>query len=134
MKSLLVVENSETDLLLLERDLRQAGIRNPLCVLKSGEAALEWLREGGPENTELVLGLLDIDLGGEVDGFGVLRELRNHPRTATLPVAIMTTSQRDSDLLDSYSLNAQGFLPKPVAATDLFSLLRAIDSVGVEIV
>jgi two-component system, response regulator len=57
--------------------------------------------------------LLDLKLP-KVDGLQVLRQLKNDPRTRTIPVVIMTSSGEERDLVENYNLGVNSYIQKPV--------------------
>src|SRR5258708_11764412 len=100
---ILLVEDNPTDLELTLRALRKANLANKLLALSDGAQALDYLfAEGefvgrhGSANPRVVL--LDLKLP-KVDGIEVLRRIKSDPRTATVPVAVLTTSAEERDRL-----------------------------------
>jgi two-component system response regulator len=57
--------------------------------------------------------LLDLKLP-KLDGLGVLKRIREHPLTRTLPVVVLTSSAEDSDIIATYDLGANSYVRKPV--------------------
>jgi CheY-like chemotaxis protein len=118
---ILLVEDDPSDAKLTKRVLRKAGLTNDIHHVTDGEQALDFLfcREGyaGRDITRPPrVVLLDVKLP-KVDGIEVLREIRGDPRTASLPVVLLTSSRQDSDLDSGYDLGANSYIVKPVDFT-----------------
>jgi len=101
-----------------------------LQVAPDGESALDCLLATGAHadrhrNLQPNLVLLDLDLPG-IDGFEVLRRLRQNPRCRNTPVVILTTSDEHSDLLRSYLLGADSYLCKPMDFDCFTDLLEQV--------
>lgn len=128
---LLLVEDNEDDELLTLRAFARAGFANPIVVVRDGQEALDWLfRKGGHRDRTDPLRpgvvLLDLQLP-KVDGLGVLRAIRADPRTALLPVVVLTSSAEQRDLVESYRLGCNGYVQKPV---DFLEFVGAAHAVG----
>jgi len=114
---IVLVEDNEDDQALATRALDRAGVTNKVVVLEDGVQALSFFEEAGrpgstdSERTYLVL--LDLKLP-RVGGLEVLRRLREDPRTRRIPVVILTSSDEDRDLVESYDLGANSYIRKPV--------------------
>jgi CheY-like chemotaxis protein len=115
---LLLVEDNPADLELALRALRQAKISNRIYIARDGVEALEFLFCEGPHASRRIwdgpkLVLLDLKLP-RVDGLTVLQRMKEDPRTKTIPVVVMTSSQEQSDLIQSYALGVNSYIVKPV--------------------
>ena len=127
----LMAEDSEHDIRAVQRIWKKKGIRNPLRIVKDGEECMEYLlREGrysDPESSPRpgVL-LLDINLP-RMNGFEVLRQIKQTPILKRLPVVILTTSSEQEDMALSYDLGANAFLTKPLGMDNLSSALMAFN-------
>ena len=111
---ILLVEDSDTDLELTLRALKKANVANRIEVARDGSEALDFLfgkGERGADNPRLVL--LDLKLP-KVDGLEVLRAIRANPKTRTVPVVILTSSQEQKDIVESYNLGVNSYIVKPV--------------------
>lgn len=115
---ILLVEDNPNDAELAIRALRKHNLANHLEWVKDGEAALEFIfrtgrysdrRDGLPRVV-----LLDLRLP-KVDGIEVLSQIRANPDTDELPVVVLTSSKEERDLVDTYRLRVNSFVPKPVA-------------------
>ena len=80
-------------------------------IVHNGVEALEYLHVGKEELPRVVL--LDLKLP-KLDGFEVLRRIRQHPRTEFLPVVVMTSSKQEQDRIISYRQGANSFVTKPI--------------------
>lgn len=122
LKTILLVEDNPQDELLTLRALRRANVANRIDVARDGQQALDYLfREGefadrdGPDLPTAML--LDIGLP-RLSGLEVLERLRTDPRTALLPVVILTSSDDERDRLQSYVFGCNSFVRKPVEFTE----------------
>jgi CheY-like chemotaxis protein len=117
MQSILLVEDSQTDELLILRALRKANLANPVDVVRDGQQALDYLFcEGefaGRKAALPAVVILDIGLP-RFSGLDVLERLRADERTRLLPVVMLTSSDEDVDRLASYQRGANSFVRKPV--------------------
>ncbi len=128
---ILLVEDNPRDEELTIRALKKSNVLNPIVVARDGAEALDYLHARGAHaerdaSSLPQLVLLDLKLP-KVDGLEVLRELRGDPRTALLPVVVLTSSVEEQDLLRSYSLGANSYVRKPV---DFVQFIEAVRQLG----
>ena len=114
----LLVEDDENDILLIRRAFLKAKIVNPLQVVKGGEAAIAYLNGEGPYSNRAEfplpsLVLLDLNMPG-MDGFEVLRWIRQQQHLRMLRVVVLTSSNELRDVNLAYQIGANSFLVKPV--------------------
>jgi len=111
-RPILLVEDNPDDVELTLRSLSKSNLSNEIVVARDGVEALSLLHhETLPLNPAVVL--LDLKLP-KLDGLGVLKCIREHSQTRTLPVVILTSSAQDSDILATYELGANSYVRKPV--------------------
>ncbi len=115
---ILLVEDNPSDLALTQRALKKARLANHLHVCRDGEEALDFLfgdalHAGGGSGRFPRVVLLDIKLP-KIDGLEVLRRLKADPRTRTIPVVMLTSSQEQRDVIESYNLGVNSYIVKPV--------------------
>jgi CheY-like chemotaxis protein len=100
------------------RALRKAKLSNRIQVAHDGAEALEFIFGEGAhtgravENGPKVI-LLDLKLP-KVDGIEVLRRIKSDPRTKAIPVAVLTSSKEQKDVVESYRLGVNSYIVKPV--------------------
>lgn len=115
---ILLVEDNTRDIELALCALRKENLNNSIEVLRDGEEALDFLFcRGTYEHRSFEsppkLVILDLKLP-KVNGLEVLRALKDDTRTRAIPVAILTSSDEERDLLDSYKLGVNSYMRKPV--------------------
>ncbi len=115
---ILLVEDNPHDLELAQRALHKANLTNRIQIARDGEEALQFIFCEGAyatreiEDTPKVI-LLDLKLP-KVDGLEVLKRLKADRRTSTIPVVILTSSQEQKDVVESYQLGVNSYIVKPV--------------------
>jgi CheY-like chemotaxis protein len=113
---ILLIEDSRTDAMIIERALREGAIPHRLTICPDGKQALEYLfgllDESAEPDREPDLVLLDLNLPG-IDGHHVLGRIKADPRLRALPVVVLTTSCRDEDVIQTYQAGANTYIPKP---------------------
>ena len=128
---ILLVEDNETDLELTLRALAKVHLANKVLAVRDGVQALDYLfatgefaDRNGAVHPRVVL--LDLKLP-KVDGLEVLRRIRADPRTALVPVVVLTSSAEERDRMATYQLGANSFIVKPV---EFDSFSRAVTEIG----
>ena len=115
---ILLVEDSPRDAEMTLRALQKRNLANHVVHVKDGEEALDWLygrgaHAGRDATQQPKVVLLDLKLP-KVDGLEVLRAIRADERTRLQPVVVMTSSQEQRDLIESYNLGVNSYVVKPV--------------------
>ena len=127
---ILLVEDNPTDAELTLRALRRNNLANNVVWVKDGAEALDFLHCRGNyanrKNGTPKLILLDLKLP-KIDGIEVLRELKTDIKTKIIPVVMLTSSQEERDLVESYRLGVNSYIVKPV---DFEKFLETVSQVG----
>jgi two-component system response regulator len=124
--AIMLIEDNPDDQALTLRALKKNKILNEVTVASDGAEALDLLFPSGDAGGMLPgLILLDLKLP-KVDGLEVLRRIRADPRTEIVPVVVLTSSQEQEDILDSYHSGANGYVRKPVNFADFSDAVNTL--------
>ncbi len=132
--SILLVEDNPRDIALTQELFKEAKIGNDIHVVNDGIQAMEYLHEqieGGGSLPDLIL--LDLNLP-RLDGRQFLRLLREEEGLKSIPVAVLTSSAADEDILMSYNLDADCYVTKPIDIYQIMKIIGRIDGFGISMV
>lgn len=133
--NILLVEDNPGDVLLTRRQLERMKVRNSVTAVSDGDEAMAFLRREPPfedaPRPDLVL--LDLNLPRK-DGREVLREMKGDPALRRIPVVVLTSSEADRDIAESYDLHANCYVKKPVNFEGLARIVDAIEGFWLSIV
>jgi len=126
---ILLVDDDRGHATLIKRNLKQAGIINPIIHFSDGEEVLNFLASHGkdpatPEHVPFLM-LLDIRMP-KVDGFEVLRQVKNHPENKNIPVIMVTTSDNPQMMDSCKELGCVNYIVKPVDYTMFRERIRQL--------
>ena len=130
--SILLVEDNPNDVELTLRALQKQNLTSKIFVVRDGAEALEFLFATGAyssrkvENRPRVV-LLDLKLP-KVNGLEVLRKVKADPRTKSMPIVMLTSSQEERDVLESFKLGVNSYIVK---AVDFNNFVHAVSELGV---
>ncbi len=127
---ILLVEDNPDDVLLTKRSLNDANIANEVIIARDGVEALEYLRgEGAHEGRDMSIMpeviLLDLKMP-RMGGLELLKIIRSEEKTKLLPVVILTSSNEERDVVESYSLGANSYIQKPVDFDQFASAVKQL--------
>jgi len=132
---ILLIEDNPGDVRLTKEALKEGKIRNKLIVVGDGIEALAYLRKEkkykNSNRPDLVL--LDLNLP-KLNGREVLTKIKKDPSLKTIPVVILTTSESDQDIYDSYNRYANCYITKPVDLKQFIKIVKAIEDFWFSIV
>jgi CheY-like chemotaxis protein len=131
-KTILLVEDNPDDEEFTLRALHRANVSNEIVVARDGSEAIDYLfgihEYVGRDLTVMpAVVLLDLKLP-KLSGIDVLRRIRSHPLTKFIPVVILTSSNEDEDMLNSYESGANSYVRKPV---EFAAFANAVARLGV---
>ena len=135
LANVLLAEDDPGDARLIRRAFDLNKLALDLTWVEDGEAAMDHLLQEasgkGGERTDLLL--LDLNMP-KMNGHEVLAAIRAEPRLTTLPVVILTTSRADEDVMESYRLRANAYVPKPIDLEGLLKIVMTIQEFWFSIV
>jgi CheY-like chemotaxis protein len=124
---ILLVEDNPGDVRLVQEELRESKITSQLHAVSDGKDALAFLRKQGiyinAGRPDLIL--LDLNLPRK-DGREVLAEIKADPDLLRIPVVILTSSEAEEDILNSYNHHANCYITKPLDLETFIEVVQAI--------
>ncbi|MFB6270823.1 MAG: response regulator [Halobacterium sp.] len=125
---ILLVEDNPGDVRLTREAFAEASINNDLHVVTDGEAALDFLAQRGDYDDvprpDLVL--LDLNLP-KVDGLEVLEHVKGTEGLRRIPVVVLTSSEAQEDVVESYERHTNAYLTKPVDPAEFVDVVRSFE-------
>lgn len=123
-KPVLVVEDDQVDLMTIERALRAIECANPVVHVENGEDALRYLHDAGQQMPCLIL--LDINMP-IMNGLEFLQQVKQDPQLRSFPIVMLTTSEEQEDILNSFNLGAAGYMAKQMDYREFVEVMRSMD-------
>ena len=124
----LLVEDSPGDVRLTREALRDANPEIHLNVVADGVEAMAYLRREATHGSALRPDLILLDLNlPRMDGREVLAHIKQDDSLKTIPTVILTTSDAEGDVMESYRLRANAYLTKPVQLNKFENLVRSLN-------
>lgn len=127
---ILLVEDSPDDVAFFFRTFEKAGFTARLRAVPDGAEALDFLFATGRyagRNRALRPRLVVLDLKlPKLSGLEVLRRLKTDPETRTIPIVVLSSSQEERDLIESYALGANSYIVKPMDFGQFGDSVRAL--------
>jgi two-component system, response regulator len=121
-KTILLVEDNPDDEKLTLRAMRQSDIPNIVIVARDGAEALDYIT-GAKRLPSLIL--LDLKLP-KMSGLEVIEKLRENSRTRALPIVVLSSSDEERDIQESYNLGANSYIRKPVDFDEFIDSVRQL--------
>ncbi len=134
---ILLVEDNPDDVAITRRALSKGALDDKLIVARDGQEALDMLhRRGdyaGPSAVPFPdLILLDLNLP-RVDGREVLKEVKADMTLKRIPIIVLTTSQSDEDIVNTYGLGVNTYIRKPVNFDRFQEVVRTLHNYWVSV-
>lgn len=125
---ILLVEDNPGDVRLIQEAFKASKVRADITVAGDGEQALAYLYNHSPftdsQTPDLIL--LDLNLP-KVDGKEVLMRVKSDPRLRVIPVAVLSSSRSQDDIVSSYNNFANCYIPKPMSFDAYLTLVKGLE-------
>lgn len=133
--TLVMVDDNLDEIFLTRRQVRRDGIINRFVSEKKPERLIETLDEliemGAQQDSFLIL--LDINMPRS-NGFETLKRIRAHPDYKDVPVVMLSASEDEADMFESFELGSDGYLVKPFTGEEFFAAVQNIPKVKKQLV
>lgn len=127
--TILLVEDDPGHALLIEKNLRRGGITNRILTLDTGRKAVDFLLKEGDYSADVqpapFLILLDLNLP-VLDGYHVLKIIKSDPRTKSIPVMVLTTTDNPQEIARCYELGCNVYVTKPIEYGKFSEAIRTL--------
>jgi CheY-like chemotaxis protein len=135
MINILLVEDNPGDVRLTQEAFKEGMITNNLHVVMDGEAAMEFLNQQGKHadapRPDLIL--LDLNLP-RMNGREVLAAIKADAELKRIPVVVLTTSQDETDIMESYRQFASSYIVKPVSMEKFIKVVASFKQYWLSVV
>jgi len=125
--SVVLIEDDPGHASLIRRNLHRAGATYEIVHLQTGTDAIDhfFAKTDSAGSTDFTVVVLDLNLP-DIDGFEILRRLKEDPITRKIPVIVLTTTDNPSDVDRCYALGCNVFMTKPVGYEDFSEAIRKL--------
>jgi len=128
----LLVEDNPADQQLTIRAFKKGHVNINLQIANDGVEAMEYLHAEGKYSDRKEypipdLILLDINMPRK-DGKQVLKEIKTDQNLKIIPVIMLTTSDQEKDIIDSYNLGVNAYISKPVRINDFMDVVNKLEN------
>jgi CheY-like chemotaxis protein len=122
---IVMIEDDEGHARLIEKNIRRAGVNNPIRHFDHGAAALEYLASPEANDGAPFLILLDLNLP-DMQGVDILAKIKEDQRLHRSPVIVLTTTDDKKEIERCYELGANVYITKPVDYDTFATAIRQL--------
>ena len=134
-KIIFLVEDNKADVRLIQEAFKNSSLSHEMLNVRDGIEAMAFLHREGEYHTaprpDLIL--LDLNLPKK-DGREVLAEIKADSKLKRIPVIVLTTSQNEDDIFQSYDLHVNCYITKSRNISQLFKIVKRIEDFWLETV
>ena len=126
--TIVMIEDDDGHARLIEKNIRRAGVNNPIVPFSDGTSAVDYLFGEGNESIsrgEALLILLDLNLP-DMSGTEILRRVKDTPGLRCVPVIVLTTTDDKAEIQRCYDLGANVYITKPVNYDNFANAIRQL--------
>ena len=123
--NILVIEDNPGDADLTLEALSNNEEVNTVQIVEDGEQALDYLYKRGNYSNAITPDLIFLDLNlPKKDGREILSDIKTNQKLKIIPVIMLTSSESETDIAQSYDLNANAYITKPIDLKDFFAVIE----------
>jgi CheY-like chemotaxis protein len=124
---ILLAEDDPDDRMLTRRAIVESRVETTFATVKNGEELMTYLHREGPHQNAPRPDLILLDLNmPRKDGREALRDIKSDAELRRIPVVVLTTSEAEQDILQSYDLGVNAFVTKPVSFDALSDAMQSL--------
>ena len=125
---ILVVEDNDDDVVLIQEAFSEGKVINRITFVRDGEEAMAYLCKQGAYAAAPMPGMVLSDINmPKKNGFELLADIKADPRLRSLPVIMLTVSDREEDIVRSYEQGACSYIRKPVSLTRFIAVVKQFE-------
>jgi CheY-like chemotaxis protein len=119
-----IVEDDDGHAHLIQKNLRRGNINNPVQRFANGRIFMEYLDSEESENRQHLV-LLDLNMP-ELDGYEVLKRMKQDERFRRIPVIVLTTTDDAREIDRCYDAGCNVYITKPVEYAEFCDAIREL--------
>lgn len=123
-RPILLVEDDNVDVMTLKRAFKDLGVTNEMVHSVNGENALAYLKD--ENNTEPSIIILDLNMP-RMNGIELLETIKANKELRRIPVVVLTTSNNEKDVIESFELSVAGYMVKPADYQKFVEAVKVIN-------
>jgi CheY-like chemotaxis protein len=123
-RPILLVEDDQIDAMTVKRALKDLNVSNELVHKVNGREAIEYLKEAAGRKPCVIL--LDLNMP-KMNGVEFLRAIKPDEKLKRIPVVVLTTSNQEQDVANSFDSGVAGYIVKPTDYKKFVDAMKAVD-------
>lgn len=132
---ILLIEDNPGDIRLTQEAFKDARVGNHVSIARDGEEALHFLRKEHAFHDAVTPDIILLDLNlPKLDGREVLEIIKNDKNLYNIPVVILTSSEAEKDIIETYGMHANSYVVKPVDFDKFLKVIRSINDFWLTVV
>jgi len=125
---ILLVEDNEDDIVIIQEAFAEANLVNIINTVRDGEEALAYLRREGRYKVTRPPGLILLDINmPKKNGFEVVETMKADPQLRSIPIIMLTMSDREEDIIRAYAGGACSYICKPVDLDQFNAVIKQFE-------
>ncbi len=126
---ILLVEDNRDHIFFIKTAFEKISLNVEINYVLNGIEAIDYLYQKGKYSDKILPNFIFLDLNLPMKkGIDVLKEIKSSDKLKMIPVIILSTSQSEKDILDSYKLNANSYITKPSTFTGFLEIAESFEN------